>query len=31
MDMECFKALKEGKDELISAIKMSRQRGGAEF
>ena len=29
MDMERFKALKEGKDELISALKLSRKRGGA--
>jgi hypothetical protein len=28
IDMECFKALKEGKNELISAIKLSRKRGG---
>jgi hypothetical protein len=28
MDMERFKALKEGKNELISALKLSRKRGG---
>jgi hypothetical protein len=28
MDMEHFKALKEGKDQLISALKLSRKRGG---
>jgi hypothetical protein len=28
MDMEHFKALKEGKNELISALKLSRKRGG---
>ena len=28
IDMEHFKALKEGKNELISALKLSRKRGG---
>ena len=28
MDMERFKALKEGKNELISVLKLSRKRGG---
>lgn len=28
MDMEHFKVLKEGKNELISALKLSRKRGG---
>ena len=28
LDMERFRALKEGKDELISALKLSRKRGG---
>jgi hypothetical protein len=28
MDMERFKTLKEGKNELISVLKLSRKRGG---
>ena len=28
MDMERFKTFKEGKNELISALKLSRKRGG---
>jgi hypothetical protein len=28
MDMERFKALKEGKNELISVLKLSRKPGG---
>jgi hypothetical protein len=31
LDMERFKALKEGKNELIFALKLSRKRGGLNF